>query len=97
MVLLLTILTGIAGAALLIVLAIALAKILRVLESIGRSLDKIAMGVRAIETQTTPLPKHIESANGSLSSLYDGLGVAKTHLTGADQKLDTLTKILGGK
>ncbi len=97
MVLLLTILTGTAGAALLIVLAFALAKILRVLESIGRSLDKIAMGVRAIETQTTPLPKYIESANGSLSSLYDGLGVAKTHLTGADQKLDTLTKILGGK
>lgn len=94
---LLTILTGVAGAALLIVLAIALAKILHVLESIGRSLDKIAMGVRAIDTQATPLPKYIESANGSLSSLHDGLEVAKTHLTGADQKLDTLTKILVGK
>ena len=59
-VLLLTILTILAAAVLLVALGIGLFYIALALEGIGSSLDKIAYGVRAIDTETSPLPECID-------------------------------------
>lgn len=93
----LTVLTGIEGAVLLIALIWALGHILFSLEGIGRSLDKIAMGVRAIEQETAPLGSRIDRANNTLTELGGGLGVVAQRLTHADGTLDVAGKILTGK
>ena len=96
MVLLLTLLTWVAAAILLLVLGWALLRIRQALEGIARSLDKIAMGVRAIDTETAPLPNHLDRVNNSLAPLVPGLHAVHTHLAGADDKLAKMAKALSG-
>ncbi len=93
----LTVISGVEGAVLLIALIWALRKFLAPLEGIGRSLDKIAMGVRAIEQEAAPLGPRIDRANNTLTELGGGLGVVAQRLTHADGTLDVAGKILRGK
>ena len=94
---LLTILTILAAAALLVVLGFGLYHIAKALESIGGSLDKIAYGVRAIETETAPLPACIDGINGSLAPVVGGFAAVGSSLTSADQNLGKLAGVLGLK
>ncbi len=94
-VLLLTILTIVAAAVLLIALGIGLWQIALALEGIGSSLDKIAYGVRAIETETAPLPACIDGINGSLAPVVGGFGAVGESLTSADLHLGDVANVLG--
>jgi hypothetical protein len=96
-VLLLTILSIAVAAVLLIALGIGLFYIALALEGIASSLDKVAYGVRAIETETSPLPACIDGINGSLAPVVGGFGVVGTELTSADKHLGNLAGILGVK
>ena len=96
-VLLLTILSILVAAVLLIALGIGLFYIAKALEGIASSLDKVAYGVRAIDTETSPLPECIDGINGSLAPVGGGFGVVGTELTSADKHLGNLTGILGVK
>lgn len=92
MILLLTILTWVAAAVLLLVLGWALSRIRQALDGVARSLEKIAMGVRAIDTETSSLPGALDGVNNSLAPLVPGLQAAHTHLAGADEKLIAIAK-----
>ncbi len=94
MVLLLTVLSGLAGALLLVVLAVGLLRILRALTSIRETLSKIAMGVRAIDSETAPLPKHLGGLNDTLTTLGGGLGTVDSHLKAAGEKLERVGGLL---
>ena len=94
---LLTILTILAAAALLIVLGFGLYHIAVALESIGGSLDKIAMGVRAMEVETAPLPARIGGINNALAPVVGGFEVVGATLDSADHNLGKLAGILGVK
>ena len=94
-VLLLTILTILAAAVLLIALGIDLWQIALALEGIGSSLDKIAYGVRAIETETSPLPDCINGINGSLAPVVGGFEAVGASLTSADKHLGNVAGVLG--
>ncbi len=96
-VLLLTILTVVAGAVLLIALGIGLWHIAMALENIGSSLDKIAYGVRAIDVETSPLPTCIDGINGSLAPVVGGFEVVGAELTSADRHLGNVAGLLGVK
>lgn len=91
-----TVLSGLALWALLIALVLGLSRVLRALEGIRASLDKIAMGVRAIEKETEPLPGHIDGINSSFGSLAGGLESVKKHLESVDRNLDPVGKALAG-
>ena len=94
-VLLLTILTIVAAAVLLVALGIGLWQIALALEGIGASLDKIAYGVRAIETETAPLPECINGVNGSLAPVVGGFEAVGESLTSADLHLGDVARVLG--
>ncbi len=94
MVLLLTVLSGLAGALLLVVLAVGLLRILRALTSIRETLSKIAMGVRAIDSETAPLPKYLGGLNDTLTTLGGGLGTVHSHLKAAGEKLERVGGVL---
>jgi len=94
-VLLLTILTILAAAVLLIALGVGLWQIAMALEGISSSLDKIAYGVRAIETETSPLPGCIDGINGSLAPVVGGFEAVGTSLTNADMQLGNVAGVLG--
>ena len=94
-VLLLTILTIVAAAVLLIALGIGLFQIALALEGIGCSLDKISYGVRAIETETSPLPNCIDGINGSLAPVVGGFEAVGESLTSADLHLGDVARVLG--
>ena len=96
-VLLLTILTIVAAAVLLIALGIGLFNIALALEGIGSSMDKIAYGVRAIEVETNPLPECIDGINGSLAPVVDGFAAVGGSLTSADRHLGNIAGALGVK
>ncbi len=96
-VLLLTILTILAAAVLLIALGIGLWQIALALEGIGKSLDKIAYGVRAIETETSPLPECIDGINSSLAPVVGGFAAVGESLTSADRHLGSVAGVLGVK
>ncbi len=96
-VLLLTILTILAAAVLLIALGIGLWQIAMALEGIGSSLDKIAYGVRAIEVETSPLPECIDGINGSLAPVVGGFEAVGASLTSADKHLGNIAVALGVK
>ena len=85
------------AAVLLIALGIGLFYIASALEGIASSLDKVAYGVRAIETETSPLPACIDGINGSLAPVVGGFGVVGAELTSADKHLGNLAGILGVK
>jgi len=86
-VLLLTIASGLSLVVLLVALAVCLSKILNALTGIERSMGKIAMGVRAIDTQTAPLKPSIEGINNSFVPLRDGLKRVHADLASAGKKL----------
>ena len=94
-VVLLTILTVLAGAVLLVALGIGLWKIALALENIGSSLDKIAYGVRAIEVETSPLPECIDGINASLAPVVGGFEAVGGSLTSADKHLGNIAGALG--
>ena len=91
----LTILTGIELVVLLLALAVALVLIRHALDSIARSLDKIAWGVRAIETETGPLVQEVTDLNFGLSALSEGLKQAATHFVKSDASLKRVAQGLG--
>jgi hypothetical protein len=78
--LVLTILTGTVVLVLLIVLGWALANIARGFEDIIGSLEKIAMGVRAIETETAPLRVEIASLDRTFEVLDGALAAIAGNL-----------------
>lgn len=92
-----TLFSGLAGALLLVVLAVGLLRILRALTSIRRTLEKIAMGVRAIDSETAPLPKHLGGLNDTLTTLGAGLGSVHSHLKAAGEKLEKVGRGLRGQ
>ena len=96
-VLLLTILTILAAMVLLIALGWGLYNILKPLEGIGNSLEKIAYGVRAIETETSPLSGCIDGINNSLAPVVGGFEAVGSSLTSADQSLGKVAGVLGIK
>lgn len=90
-----TILTAVLFLTLLGFLAWALAKIDGALSGIRASLEKIAWGVRAIETETSPLPGGIAGVAGGLTEIGSGLTVVRDHLGAAAQNLPGAAKALG--
>ena len=69
MTVLLTVLSVLALWSFLTLLVIGLLLILKPLESVRKHLEQIAMGVRAIETQTAPLRPGVEHIAGDLQKL----------------------------
>ncbi|MEJ7848259.1 MAG: hypothetical protein WKF92_09245 [Pyrinomonadaceae bacterium] len=96
-ILLLTILTVVAAAVLLVALGIGLWQIALALEGIGSSLDKVAYGVRAINVETSPLPECIDGINGSLAPVVGGFEAVGESLTSADWHLGNIAGALGVK
>ncbi len=92
--LLLTILSVLALWALLGVLIIGLLLILRPLQTIRGYLEKITMGVRAIEQQTGPLGARADTLGESLGQMSATLGVAAGHIASVDRNLDAAAPAL---
>ena len=80
---------------LLLVLARGLSKILRALEGVRQSLAKIAMGVRAIESETKPVGPGVGQLNGTLTDVAGGLESVKGSFITVDEKLGGVAKALG--
>ncbi len=93
MALLLTILTALLGAVLLIALVAALFLILRALQAVRCSLEKINFGVRAIEKETEMLGG-VETLNGGLTALAGGLESVAAHFTNVDKNIGTVGEAL---
>lgn len=90
MVLLLTILSVLAVWALLGLLVLGLLVIFKVLDGVRRNMQQIAMGVRAIETETAPLAAHattlgtnIEGMTGAIDALAAALERSGRALAGS--------------
>ncbi|HXG54873.1 MAG TPA: hypothetical protein VNJ03_05790 [Vicinamibacterales bacterium] len=81
---LLTLISVVAASALFIALAIFLVLILRELEPTGKTgvsfLAKIRMGLRAIEVETSHIPREVTKLNAGLSGVRDGLIVVDGNL-----------------
>ncbi|HXI13419.1 MAG TPA: hypothetical protein VNM92_12375 [Thermoanaerobaculia bacterium] len=73
----------------------ALNKILHALQAIRSSLEKIAMGVKAISVETTPLTSAIPGVAGNLTSIGEGLVIVEKHLTGSAASLPGAARALG--
>ena len=84
--LLLTILTALAGAVLLIALVVALFIVLRTLQSVRGYIEKINFGVRAIEKETEML-RGVETLNTRLTALAGGLESVSAHFTNIDRNV----------
>lgn len=84
---LLTLLTGVLVLVFFAVLAFALVKISRALESIGGTpvsfLAKLRLGLRAIEKETSHLAPQVTQVNAGLTNIAAGLGAVDQHLAGA--------------
>ena len=90
-----TILTAVLMLVLLIALTWALAQIRYALLGIRKSLEKIAMGVRAIEVETNPLPGAIGGIAESLTATAGGLVIVRDHLGNTAANLVPAAKKLG--
>lgn len=88
--LLLTILSGTALIVFLAVLLAFLARIRRSLAGINVSLSKIAMGVRAIESETAILPDQIPVTATALTEITEGAEALAGILASADGHLAQL-------
>lgn len=88
MALLLTVLSVLALWALLGVLVLGLLLILRPLQSVRGYLEKITMGVRAIEHQAHPLGAHAGALRESLEGASGAVRDATARLADADRKLE---------
>lgn len=89
MTLLLTILTALAGAILLLTLVASLFIILRTLQSVRSYIEKINFGVRAIEKETEML-RGVETLNTGLTALASGLESVATHFANVDRNVGTV-------
>ncbi len=90
-----TVLTAVLFLILLGFLAWALSQILRALAGIRTSLEKIAMGVRAIEQETAPLTTEIPGVAANLTEIGDGLVVVSRHLDSTGRNLPAAARALG--
>lgn len=90
-----TILTVLLAVVLLVALAAALLLIRQSLLGIRKSLEKIAMGVRAIEVETSPLPDAIGGIATSLTATAGGLVVVRDHLSNVASNLAPAARNLG--
>ena len=95
--LLLTILTVLAGWTLLGLLAAGLYLILKALQSVRGYLEKIAMGVRAIERQLVPLPSHAEEANAALATAAEAVTTVADRFVEMERLLEAARPALGGR
>ena len=84
----LTTLSVLAGWAFLNLLIAGLLLILKPLESVRSSLEKIAMGVRAIEQQTAPLATGAGALGPSLKEAANALSAAARRLEDVNRDLD---------
>ena len=91
--LLLTILTALAGAILLLALVASLFIILRTLQSVRGNIEKINWGVRAIEKETEMLGG-VKILNGGLTALAGGLESVAAHFTNVDRNVGTVGEAL---
>lgn len=91
--LLLTILTALAGAVLLLALVISLFIILRTLQSVRGYIEKINFGVRAIEKETEMLGG-VEKLNTGLTALAGGLESVASHFANVDRNVGTVGEAL---
>ena len=84
---LLTVLTAILVLVFFVVLAYALVRISRALESVGGKptsfLAKLRLGLRAIEKETSHLTPQVVKVNAGLTQIAGGLGAVDKHLVGA--------------
>jgi hypothetical protein len=92
--LLLAILSVLAVWALLGVLIFGLLLIIKALQSIRGWLEKITMGVRAIEKQTAPLAAHADALAASLGEAADALGAGARRLAEVERGLDAAAPVL---
>lgn len=90
-----TILTAVLFLVLLVALAWALAQIRWALMNVRKSLEKITMGVRAIEVETSPLPGAIGGIAESLTATAGGLVVVRDHLGNTASNLAPAARNLG--
>jgi hypothetical protein len=95
--LLLTLLSGLALLALLVVLLIALTRVQNALDGINRSLAKIAMGVRAIESETAILKAEAPTTLAAMTALADGGEVIAARLSSAEARLGQVAVSLGAE
>lgn len=90
---LLTLLTAVLVLVFFVILAVALVRISRVLESIGGTptsfLAKLRFGLRAIEKETSHLTPQVLQVNAGLLQIAGGLGSVDRHLVGA---IEAVTK-----
>ncbi len=70
------ILTVLEIAALVVILAIYLATVARLLNSISANLARITFGVRAVETMCAVIGPAVDKINGNLAATADGLNEA---------------------
>lgn len=91
--LLLTLLTVVLVLVFFVILAVALVRISRVLESIGGTptsfLAKLRFGLRAIEKETSHLTPQVLQVNAGLLQIAGGLDSVDRHLVGA---IEAVTK-----
>jgi len=78
----LTILTAVAVTIVVLVLAIYLSLIALALRKANRHAGSLATGLEAIQANTGPLPEHLTTINGALSTLLSGLDAVDQHLGG---------------
>lgn len=88
--LLMTLASVLAAALLLSVLCVGLLLIVKTLQSARGSLEQIAMGVRAIETQVTSYPGAVDELTERVSPLGGQVGRAAERLDEAGRALETL-------
>lgn len=94
MLLLLTILSVLAVWAFLTVLVVGLLLILKPLESVRGQLEKIAMGVRAIERETLPLGARAAALAAALNEAGGAIGTAARSFTEVHRDLDAAAPAL---
>jgi len=90
-----TVLTAVLFLTLLVALAWALVQIARALMGIRTSLEKIAMGVRAIEIETKPLTTAIPAVAENLTNIGGGLVAVDAHLASSASNLPGAARALG--
>jgi inner membrane protein involved in colicin E2 resistance len=88
--LLLTVLSGVALIAFLLILLALLDRIRMALASINGSLSKVAMGVRAIEAETAILPAQLPVTAATLTRITEGAEALSGILASADGHLAQL-------
>lgn len=84
----LTILTLIAAAIVVVVLVVYLVGIAYYLWKADRHLVKLAEGLQAIQGHARPLPEHLSTINGALGALRGDLRETDGHLEGVERVLE---------